>query len=140
VSGSAIEVEGLAKTFEGSGGAVVAVDGVSFEVANGEVYGLLGPNGAGKSTTVLMLATLLSPTPGTVHVTGHDLLSEAPAIRRDIGVALQETGLDPTQTGRQLLELIGRLHGLDRGAARRRAREVLELVGLTEAADRRVGT
>ncbi len=133
---SAIEARGLAKRF----GDVHAVAGIDLSVPMGSVYGVLGPNGAGKSTTVLMLATLVSPSGGSARVLGHDLASEAPAIRREIGVALQETGLDRALTASQLIELIGRLHGLGRQAAGRRAAELVELVGLEEVADRRVGT
>ena len=136
----AIEVERLAKTYEGPGGGVVAVDDISFAVENGEIFGLLGPNGAGKTTTVHMLATLLRPSGGTARVAGHDLWTDAAAIRREIGVALQQPGLDDVQTGRQLLELIGRLHGFGRNSARSRAEEMLDLVGLDDASDRRVRT
>ncbi len=135
-----IEVEEVAKRFGNGPDAVEAVCGVSFEVAEGEIFGLLGPNGAGKSTTVLMLATLLRPSSGAARVGGFDLLGEAPAIRRMIGVALQETGLDELQTGRQLLVLTGRLYGFGRGEAERRADELLELLGIVDAGDRKVKT
>lgn len=137
---TAIEVERLAKTYEGPGGGVVAVEGITFAVQNGEIFGLLGPNGAGKTTTVHMLATLLRPSAGTARIVGHDLWRDAAAIRSEIGVALQQTGLDNVQTGRQLITFIGRLHGFDRIAAQARAEELLDLVGLNDAADRRVRT
>src|ERR687892_1392720 len=136
----AIEVERLAKTYEGPGGGVVAVEGITFAVQNGEIFGLLGPNGAGKTTTVHMLATLLRPSGGTARIVGHDLWRDAAAIRSEIGVALQQTGLDNVQTSRQLITFIGRLHGFDRNAAQARAEELLDLVGLNDAADRRVRT
>jgi len=135
-----IEVADIAKRFGDGDEAVDAVRGVTFEVAQGEIFGLLGPNGAGKSTTVLMLATLLRPSAGGARVAGFDLLDEAPAIRRSIGVALQETGLDEVQTGRQLLVLTGRLYGLGSPEAERRAVELLELVGVADAGDRKLKT
>src|SRR4051812_33813213 len=133
----AIEARGLTRTFKGG---VEAVRGVSFSVPEGEVFGFLGPNGAGKSTTVRMLCTLLPPTGGSASVAGHDVVAEDDAVRRDIGVALQEIGLDPVQTGRELLELQCGLYGITGSAGRTRAEELLELVGLTEAADRRTKT
>jgi ABC-2 type transport system ATP-binding protein len=100
------------------------------------VFGFLGPNGAGKSTTVKMLTTLLSITDGSARVAGLDVAREADAVRRRIGVALQEAGLDPRQTGRELLVLQGRLFDLSESESQARAVELLELVELTEAADR----
>jgi daunorubicin resistance ABC transporter ATP-binding subunit len=134
--GPAIAAQGLAKRF----GDVCAVAGIDLSVPAGSVYGILGPNGAGKSTTVLMLATLVAPSAGSARVLGYDLASEAPTIRRKIGVALQETGLDRAQTASQLLEFVCRLHGAERRAARQRAAELVELVGLTEVAHRRAGS
>ena len=99
-----------------------------------------GPNGAGKTTTVRMLVTLLLPTEGRAMVAGHDVVSDAAAVRRAIGVALQEAALDPLMTGRELIALQAMLHGLPRRQGRRRAEALLERVGLTAAADRRVGT
>src|SRR5262245_63909465 len=96
----------------------------------------LGPNGAGKSTTVRMLTTLLSLTSGTARVAGLDVAREPDAVRRRIGVALQEAGLDPRQTGRELLVLQGRLFDLSARKAEERTDELLELVELTDAADR----
>jgi ABC-2 type transport system ATP-binding protein len=100
----------------------------------------LGPNGAGKTTTVRMLCTLLPPTAGSARVAGLDVVDSAAGVRRRIGVALQEIGLDPVQTGRELLELQCGLYGITGQGARQRAEELLELVGLTEAADRRTKT
>jgi ABC-2 type transport system ATP-binding protein len=114
------------------------VDGISLTVEPGEIYGFLGPNGAGKSTTVLILTTLLPPTSGTARVAGYDIVKEGPQVRASIGAALQEAALDPLLTGREHLKLQGALHGLSRKERNRRGDELLERVGLTEAADRRV--
>ena len=113
---------------------------MSFEIAEGEVFGLLGPNGAGKTTTMRMLGTLLTPTSGTAIVAGHDVAREPAAVRRAIGFALQEAGLARYSTGREHLHLMGRLHGLSRAETRARAGELLELFDLKEAADRQVRT
>jgi ABC-2 type transport system ATP-binding protein len=104
------------------------------------VYGFLGPNGAGKSTMVRMLTTLLRPTGGRARVAGHDVARAAGAVRRAIGVALQDAAIDPYMTGRELLHLQAVLHGFDRSRGRARATELLERVDLVDAADRRVGT
>src|SRR4051794_25995286 len=131
-----IEVEGLVRVFKKG---PRAVDGIDLEVAPGEIYGFLGPNGAGKSTTVLMLTTLLPPTDGTARVAGHDIVHEGPAVRESIGAALQEAALDPFLTGREHMRLQAGLHGLDRAERERRGNELLARVGLSEAADRKVG-
>ena len=135
--GPAVETEGLERVFKGG---IRAVDGVDLAVQPGEVFGFLGPNGAGKSTTVRMLATLLRPTGGRASVAGHDLVHDAAAVRRSIGVALQDAAIDPYMTGRELLHLQAVLHGFDRAHGRSRAVELLERVDLVDAADRRVGT
>ena len=131
-----IEVEGLVRVFKKG---PRAVDGIDLEVAPGEIYGFLGPNGAGKSTTVLMLTTLLPPTDGRARVAGHDIVRDGAAVRRSIDAALQEAALDPFLTGREHMRLQGGLHGLDRAERERRGKELLARVGLTEAADRKVG-
>ena len=131
-----IRAEGLVRRF----GDLEAVAGVDLSVAPGEIFGFLGPNGAGKSTTVRMLTTLLRPTAGRATVAGHDVVAEADAVRRSIGVALQEAALDPLMTGRELLGLQAVLHGLPRAEARGRGERLLDTVGLAAAADRRVGT
>ncbi len=131
-----IEVEGLVREFKNS---VRAVDGIDLQVAPGEIYGFLGPNGAGKSTTVLMLTTLLPPTAGTARVAGFDIVSEGPRVRSAIGAALQEAALDPLLTGNEHMRLQTSLHGLGRPEREERGRELLERVGLTKAADRKVG-
>ncbi|HEV8649093.1 MAG TPA: ATP-binding cassette domain-containing protein [Actinomycetes bacterium] len=133
---TAIEARELVRRF----GEVEAVRGVSLEVAEGEIYGFLGPNGAGKSTLVRILTTLLHPTSGSGTVLGHDVVAERTTVRRLIGVALQEAGLDPKQTGRELLTLQGRLYGLRGPVLAAQIGEVTELVGLTDAIDRRIQT
>jgi ABC-2 type transport system ATP-binding protein len=133
---AAVQAEGLVKTYRSRAGTVEAVRGVDLRVSAGEIFGFLGPNGAGKSTTVKMLTTLLSITAGTARVAGVDVADEPDAVRRRIGVALQEVGLDPRQTGRELLVLQGRLFELPARDAAARAVALLELVELTDAADR----
>jgi ABC-2 type transport system ATP-binding protein len=119
---------------------VLAVAGIDLEVQAGEIYAFLGPNGAGKTTTVRMLTTLLRPTGGRARVAGHDVVDEAAQVRRAIGVALQEAALDPLMTGRELMRLQATLHGLRGAEGRDRAEALLARVGLTGAAERRVGT
>lgn len=133
----AVEASGLRKEFNGG---VIAVDGIDIDVREGEVFAFLGPNGAGKTTTVRMLTTLLRPTAGRARVAGFDIYTQQLQIRRSIGVALQEAGLDAMSTGRELLQLQAQLYGAGRQEARRRANELLELVGLVDAADRQVKT
>src|ERR671936_2632719 len=131
-----IVVDGLVRTFKGD---IRAVDGIDLQVAPGEIYGFLGPNGAGKSTTVLMLTTLLPPTEGVARVAGFDVVKEGPQVRKAIGAALQEAALDPFLTGRDHLRLQTTLHGVTGEERRRRTDELLHRVGLSEAADRKVG-
>ena len=130
-----VEATGLVRRF----GDIEAVAGVDLVVEEGEVFGFLGPNGAGKSTIVRMLTTLLSPTAGSARVAGFDVVSEAAMVRRSIGVALQDAAIDPLMTGRELLRLQSVLYGLPRDRAEKRGAELLERVGLTAAAGRRVG-
>jgi ABC-2 type transport system ATP-binding protein len=134
----AVEAEGLVKHYTGRGGEVEAVRGVDLQVGTGDVFGFLGPNGAGKSTTVRMLTTLMTITSGSGRVAGIDVTAAPDAARRRIGVALQEAGLDPRQTGRELVVLQARLFGSSRVEAADRAQELIELVDLVEAADRRI--
>ncbi|MFN0154775.1 MAG: ATP-binding cassette domain-containing protein [Gaiella sp.] len=115
-----------------------AVDGIDLEVRPGEIYGFLGPNGAGKSTTVLMLTTLLPPTSGTARVAGLDVVADGPRVRSLIGAALQEAALDPLLTGRDHMRLQTMLQGLPRGVRKARAEELLDRMGLLDAADRKV--
>ncbi|WP_272475181.1 ABC transporter ATP-binding protein [Baekduia alba] len=134
----AVEAHGLVKTYKSRNGTVEAVKGVDLAVRSGEAFGFLGPNGAGKSTTVRMLTTLLTITDGTARVAGVDVARQPDAARRRIGVALQEAGLDPRQTGRELLHLQGRLFGLTPANATDRAEQLLDLMELQDAADRRI--
>jgi len=133
---AAVEARRLVKNYED----VEAVRGVDLRVGRGEVFGFLGPNGAGKSTTVRMLTTLLTITSGEAYVCGIDVARDPDAARWRIGVALQEAGLDPRQTGRELLVLQGRLFGMSAAEAAERARSLLALVELEDAADRRIKT
>jgi ABC-2 type transport system ATP-binding protein len=128
----AIAVDGLQKRY----GEVQALDGVSFAVREGEIFGLLGPNGAGKSTTVRVLVTLTHPDGGSAAVGGHDVVREGGAVRRTIGYVPQESGIDRRATGRENLLLQGRVYGMHGRALRERVDELLGVVGITEAADR----
>jgi ABC-2 type transport system ATP-binding protein len=134
---AAIVARSLRRSFKGG---IEAVRDIDLTINAGEVFGFLGPNGAGKTTTVRMLCTLLPPSSGTARVSGVDVVKDPAAVRRRIGVALQEIGLDPVQTGRELLELQCGLYGITGSRGRERTRELLELVGLTEAAERRTKT
>jgi ABC-2 type transport system ATP-binding protein len=136
MNSSAIRCQSVVREFAG----VAAVNGVDLDVEAGEIYGFLGPNGAGKSTTVRMLCTLLAPTSGTASVAGFDVMEQPGEVRLRIGAALQEAALDPRQTGAELLLLQGRLYGLTRADARRRVDELGQLIDLSEALDRRIGT
>jgi ABC-2 type transport system ATP-binding protein len=130
-----IRAEKLAREYKGG---IKAVDGIDLRIAPGEIYGFLGPNGAGKSTTVHMLTTLLPPTSGTASVAGYDVVKQGPQVRSKIGAALQEAALDQFLTGREHLRLQASLHGVPRSDRNRRADQLLERVGLTLAADRKV--
>ena len=137
-NGPAVLAEGLVKHYTSREGTVEAVRGVDLAVETAEIFAFLGPNGAGKSTTVRMLTTLLSITSGRAEVAGIDVERDPDGARRRIGVALQEAGLDPRQTGRELLNLHGRLFGLSPARSKEREQELLELVELEEAADRSI--
>ena len=132
-----VVVENLVKVYPGG---TRAVDGVDFAVDRGELFGFLGPNGAGKSTSMKILSTLLRKTSGRVVVAGHEVDQDPKAVRRSIGFAMQEVGVDDLASGRDFLELQGVLYGASRREARDHAGELLELVGLTEVAGRRIGT
>jgi ABC-2 type transport system ATP-binding protein len=136
MTGAAIEATDLVREFKKG---PRAVDGIDLRVEPGEVYGFLGPNGAGKSTTVHMLTTLLPPTAGTARVAGHDVVKEGAEVRAAIGAALQEAALDPFLTGREHMRLQTALHGMRGDEARKWSEALLDRVGLTQAADRRVG-
>jgi ABC-2 type transport system ATP-binding protein len=132
-----IEVSDLVKNY---GGETRAVDQVSFGVDRGELFGFLGPNGAGKTTTIRILATLLRPTSGTARVAGYDVVSDAGEVRRRLGLAMQTPTLDAFSTGRETLELAGRLHRMPRREIRGRTDELLQLMGLEAAAKKLTGT
>ncbi len=132
-----IRVNDLVKQY---GDDVTAVDGVTFDVKAGSIFGFLGPNGAGKSTTIKILTTLALPTSGSATVGGFDVVSEAASVRQIAGVALQDIGLDPIMKPLELLSLQARLFGASKAESQARAEELLELVDLTDAVDRRVGT
>ena len=129
----AIEAWNLRKTYKGG---VRALDGLSFEVEAGTIFGLLGPNGAGKSTTVRILTTLSRADSGEARVAGLDVVRDAERVRRSIGVVGQKPGLDPEATGRENLEMQAELYGVHGAQRRTRADELLERVGLEEAGDR----
>ena len=132
-----IIVNQVQKTYPGD---VTAVDGVSFNVSSGQIFGFLGPNGAGKSTLVKILTTLALPTAGSASVGGFDVVKDASQVRRISGVALQEIGLDPIMKPRELLTLQGQLFNMSTKDSKKRADELLDLVRLSDAADRRAGT
>ena len=133
----AIEARDLVKTYPGD---VRALDGVSLSVRGGSIFGLLGPNGAGKSTTVKVLTTLSRPDSGTASVAGHDVLRHPDRVRRSIGVVGQKAAVDPSATGRENLRLQGRIHGIHGRRLEARIGELLDQLGLGEAADRIVQT
>jgi len=140
--GTSTRAVDLRKTYPGRRGApaVTALDGLSFDVPDGTVFGLLGPNGAGKSTTVKILTTLSRADSGTATVAGLDVAREPEAVRRAVGYVAQKPVTDPMDTGRENLVLAGRLQGLGRRDARARADELLERFGLADAANRLVRT
>ena len=133
---NAIVVEGLKKRF----GEVIALDGVDFEVEAGTVFGLLGPNGAGKTTVVRVLATVLDPDEGRAEVLGYDVVKQADAVRRRIGLAGQYAAVDPNLTGRENLQMVGRPRQMQNQEIAPRAAELLGAFELTDAADRPVRT
>jgi sodium transport system ATP-binding protein len=131
---------GLTKDFKTRRGIMRAVDDVSFECRAGEVFGLLGPNGAGKTTTLRMLATLLTPTSGSVTIAGFDTRKEADRVREQIGFLATETGLYDRFTARETLRFFGRISGMSIAEVQRRTGEIFEMLAMTTLADRRVGT
>ncbi len=131
-----IEVRDLVKVY---GKDTRAVDGITFGVAPGELFGFLGPNGAGKTTTIRILATLLEPTEGTATVAGFDVTKDSAEVRKRLGLALQTPALDPFSTGRETLELAGILQRMPRAEIKRRADELLELMGLAEVGKKLTG-
>ncbi len=133
----AIETKGLVKKF---GDEILAVDGIDLSIQANTIYALLGPNGAGKTTTVSILTTLIEPTSGTANVLGFDVVHQANDVRNNIGVTFQEMVIDDDLTGRQVLDYHGRLYRLGADKRKKIIKELLELVELEEAADRRVKT
>ena len=131
-----IQVEGVRKAFRST----IALAGVDLEVESGTVLALLGRNGAGKTTLVRILSTLLAPDAGRLRIAGVDVVDDAPIVRSLVGLAGQFAAVDETLTGRENLELVGRLYGLRRNEARKRGDEVLERLGLVDAGDRLVRT
>jgi ABC-2 type transport system ATP-binding protein len=138
--GPIIETHDLQRTFRSRKTVVEAVRGVDLMVGGGEIFGFLGPNGAGKTTTLRMLATLLTPTAGEATVAGADLRRQPQLVRERIGYVPQGGSTDPAETGRGELVLQARLYGMNKGAAQKRAQEVLEALDLVGAADRKTGT
>jgi ABC-2 type transport system ATP-binding protein len=135
-----IQTKGLRRTFKSRKEAVEAVRGIDLNVGAGEIFGFLGPNGAGKTTTLRMLATLLMPSGGEATVAGIDLARQPQEVRRRIGYVPQGGSTDPSETGRGELVIQGRLYGMDKATAQRRAAEVLDILDLTAAADRYTST
>jgi ABC-2 type transport system ATP-binding protein len=134
---AAIEVRDLVKIY---GADTRALDGITFDIAPGELFGFLGPNGAGKTTTIRILATLLRATSGSARVAGFDVALQPHEVRKRLGLAMQTPGLDALSTGRETLELTGRLHRMSSAEVHRRADELLELMGLTAVAKKLTGT
>ncbi len=132
-----IDVAGLSKVYPGG---TTAVDGIDFSVSVGEFFGFLGPNGAGKTTTIRILATLLAPSAGTARVAGLDVVEHPAEVRRRVGFAMQSVAIDQMSTGRENLELIGRLHRVPRAELRRRVDELLELMTLSQVGGKLAGT
>jgi ABC-2 type transport system ATP-binding protein len=130
----AVLVEELTKRY----GEFTAVDGISFEVPRGEIFGFLGPNGAGKTTTISMLCTLLRPTSGRALIAGHDVARDPDGVRREIGIVFQDTTLDDRLTARENLTFHGEVYGMARRDIAERSADVLQRVGLTDRADDRV--
>jgi daunorubicin resistance ABC transporter ATP-binding subunit len=137
VDGPIIAITDLVKEFRGG---VRVLDGLSLTIPAGVIYGLLGPNGAGKTTLIRIMATLLRADAGRVLVAGFDARRDPEAVRRRIGLAGQNAAVDDHLTGRENVEMVGRLYGLSRRDARQRTNTVLESIGLGDAADRRVRT
>lgn len=125
----AIEVKDLVKIYPGN---IRAVDGLSFYVKKGEIFGLLGPNGAGKTTTISILATLLKPTSGTARVMGYDVVRESSSVRRHIGIVFQDFSLDNWLTARENLEFHARIYGIPKDIREKKIDEILRMVGLKE--------
>jgi ABC-2 type transport system ATP-binding protein len=133
----AIEAKNLTKIYPGG---LKAVDNVSFDIEEGEIFGFLGPNGAGKTTTIMMLITLTNPTSGTAKICGHEISTEKDAVRNCLGYVSQEVAVDDQLTGRENIMLQGRFYHLPKDTLKKRANEVLKLLDLAERADDKVET
>jgi sodium transport system ATP-binding protein len=131
-----VNVQGLSKKYAGN---KFAVENLSFEARDGEIYGLLGPNGAGKTTTLRMLATLLEPTSGSASVAGFDIRTQSEQVRRSIGVVNGGMGLYDRLTGREILEYFARFYGMNRANIQKRTKELSDSLELGEVLDRRAG-
>ncbi len=131
----AIKIDGLVKRF----GEVTAVDGLSLKIREGEIFGLLGPNGAGKSTTINILSGLVEPTSGSATVGGYDIVKQASKVRSLIGVCPQHSAYYKYLTGRENIHMFGELHGMERGLIKERTADLIDNIGLVEAADRKAG-
>jgi sodium transport system ATP-binding protein len=131
-----VNVQGLSKKYAGN---KFAVENLSFEAKDGEIYGLLGPNGAGKTTTLRMLATLLEPTSGSASVAGFDVRTQPEQVRRNIGVVNGGMGLYDRLTGREILEYFARFYGMNRAETQKRTQELSDSLELGEVLDRRAG-
>lgn len=136
-NGTAILTKNLKKRYNKD---VLAVDNINLSIPNNTIYALLGPNGAGKTTAVSMLTTLISPTSGTAQVAGLDIIKQADQVRKQIGVTFQEIVLDPDLTGRKSLDFHANLYGIKKHKRLAKINELLELVELEQAADRRTNT
>ena len=136
MTGPAIETNELTRKFD----ELTAVDSVNLTVKQGELFGLLGPNGAGKTTLIGMLSTMLRPTSGSARIWGHDIIADSTKVRQSIGVVFQGSTLDDKLTGRENLDLHGRLYGMSKDLRRQKIQEVLELVELADRADEIVKT
>ena len=136
-NGKAISTKGLTKRYSEE---VLAVDSIDLSIPTNTIYALLGPNGAGKTTTISMLTTLIEPTSGSAQVAGLDVVQQADQVRQRIGVTFQEIVLDPDLTGRESLDFHARLYGIGKAERLAKIDELLKLVELEEAADRRTNT
>ncbi len=135
IQGNAIKINGIVKRF----GHVTAVDGLSLEIREGEIFGLLGPNGAGKSTIINILSGLIEPTSGSAIVGGYDTVKQVGKVREIIGACPQNSAYYKYLTGRENISMFGELHGMDRGLIKERTAGLIEKIGLEESADRKVG-
>lgn len=134
---STVQTENLSKIYPGN---IRAVDGIDFKISKGEIFGFLGPNGAGKTTTIKMLNTLIKPTSGTANVAGFDIVKNPRGVRQNIGYVAQDVGVDEYATGRENLSLYAHFYRLEKRGIAQRVADVLELVDLTEYADKLVST